>query len=130
MTDPLCRWCGKTLADHSIDGPLARMPCTGRRSGFRAREPIPVAPVAELAIFGKAMMLKHTGLHHAMVGPFSCTVMPAVGSNQGRWWWVIETRPKLGEITSDYVETPEAAVKAIEKALADVETAIREARTA
>jgi len=49
--------------------------------------------------------------------------------NRGRWWWSIETRPKFADVTSDYVDTPEAGAKAIEKALMDIETSIRRART-
>lgn len=132
MSEPLCRWCSKTLEQHvewrGPGEPVPRTPCLLLRSGFSARESKP----AGLAIFGKPMVLSetHPGLHNTCVGPFELIVMPAVGMNKGRWWWSIETRPKFADVVSDYVETPEAGARAIEKALTDIETAIRQARTA
>lgn len=126
MTDPLCRWCTRPKSEHRfrLGALLSSLMCAGWSE-------MPSPPAASLAIFGKPMILAetHPGLHHTNIGPFECILMPAVGANRGRWWWSIETRPKFADVTSDYVDTPEAGAKAIEKALMDIETSIRRART-
>lgn len=53
-TPVVCQWCHKTLEEHRVDGPDARMPCLGKRSGFLAM--LAVSPVDSPPHRGRAEM--------------------------------------------------------------------------
>lgn len=132
MSDPLCRWCHKTLADHrGEDAPRARMPCLGRKSGFSA-VPEVLATTGAPKIFGKPMVV--TGFDpryfELALGPFRLGVMPAVGSNKGKSYWFVESKVRYGDLLSGYSKDDAAAARDIERALIEIETTIREARGA
>lgn len=132
LTEPLCRWCHETLADHrGEDAPMARMPCGGRKSGF-----VPVAeaksPLGAPLIFGKPMIarsLDPTRSFELAIGPLRLGVMPAIGSNKGKSYWFIERKLSY-ELASGYSDDHAAAARDIERALIEIETTIRQARGA
>lgn len=133
MTAAVCRWCHKSLADHREEtAPMARMPCGGRKSGFAPRpeaEPTPLSifskPMRNVRVAGKGIWFDLT------IGPFSCSIFPGtLGKLAGRWMWNIEIDGSHQPFVDGDCDTSGLAAAAIEKALTDIEAAIRQARGA
>lgn len=134
MSDPLCRWCHKTLAEHGgEDAPRARMPCLGRKSGFSA-VPEVLATTGAPKIFGKPMVVTGSDPRYfeLALGPFRLGVMAASQANKdkGKSYWFVESKVRYGDLLSGYSKDDGSAARDIERALVEIETTLREARGA
>lgn len=132
MTDPLCRWCHETLAEHREESaPSARMPCLGKKSGFAAAPAI-ADVLGAPQLFGKPMapLQRELRCFETIIGPIRIGVMPAVGFNAGKSYWFVEGAEAYSDIASGYSADHAAAALDAERWLVNIEALIRKARSA